>query len=144
MTTQSTGKRALSNELDGHLMDPWRATEEFGRAMGLPVLALESGQASLELESGATLGLLLCDRDLLLHVLQPVPHPDASLSLRALQSAEARDRPGFALQVGGRGTGSEYCMVGAVRLPESQLSPESLMKAAEQLLSWAEGLSQPA
>lgn len=125
-------------------MDPWRATEEFGRAMGLAGLSLESGQASLEFESGATLGLLLCERDLLVHVVQPVPHPDESLALRALQGAEARDRPGFALQVGSRGTGSEYCLVGAVRVPESQLSPESLMKAAEQLLSWAEGLSQPA
>ena len=143
-TTPLTGKRVSSNEPGGLLMDPWRAADEFGRAMGLPELSLDSGQASFELESGARLGLLLCDRDLLLHVLQPVPHPDASLPLRALQSAEARDRPGFALQVGGRGSGSEYCLVGAVRLLESQLSPESLMKAAEQLLSWAEGLTQPA
>ena len=125
-------------------MDPWRVTEEFGRALGLPELSLDAGQASLELESGARLGLLLCDRDLLVHALQPVPHPDSSLLLRALQSAEARDRPGFPLQVGSRGAGSDFCLVGAVRLVESQLSPELLLKTAEQLLAWAEGLSHPA
>jgi type III secretion system chaperone SycN len=124
-------------------MDPWRATEEFGREIGLAGLTLDSGQASFELESGVGLGLLLRDRDLLVHVRQPVPHPDASLSLRALQSAEARDRRGFALQVGSRGSGSDFCLVGAVRLIESQLSSESLMKAAEQLLSWADSLSPP-
>lgn len=124
-------------------MDPWRATEEFGRAIGVPGLSLDSGQASFELESGACLGLLLRDRDLLVHVCQPVPYADASLPLLALQSAEARDRRGFLLQVGSRGAGSDFCLVGAVRLVESQLSPESLMKAAEQLLFWAESLSQP-
>lgn len=74
---------------------------------------------------------------------QPVPYADASLPLLALQSAEARDRRGFLLQVGSRGAGSDFCLVGAVRLVESQLSPESLIKAAEQLLFWAESLSQP-
>ena len=124
-------------------MDPWRATEEFGRAIGLAGLTLDSGEASFEIESGASLGLLLRDRDILVHVRQPVPHADASLSLRALQSVEARDRHGFVLQVGSRGSGSDFCLIGTVRLLESQLSAESLMKAAEQLLSWAESLSQP-
>ena len=138
-----TGKRESSNELDGLLMDPWRATEEFGRAMGLPDLSLDSGQASLELDAGVTVGLLLCNRDLLIHVVHPIPHPDDSLARRILQSAEARDMPGVALQVGSRGTGSEFCLVGAARLTESQLSPESLMKTAERLLAWAERLDQP-
>lgn len=125
-------------------MDPWRATEEFGRAMGLPELSLESGQASLALDTGATLGLLLCDRDLLIHVVQPIPYADDILLLRALQAAEARDLPGFALQVGSRGSGSEFCLVGAARLTESQLSPGTAMKTAELLIAWAERLAQPA
>jgi type III secretion system chaperone SycN len=125
-------------------MDPWRATEEFGRAMGLPNLSLDSGQASLELDTGVTLGLLLCNRDLLIHVVQPIPHPDNALVRKILQSAEARELPGVALQVGSRGSGSEFCLVGAARLTESQLSPDSLMKTAEQLLAWAERLAQPA
>ncbi len=125
-------------------MDPWRATEEFGRAMGLPELSLDSGQASLALDTGATLGLLLCDRDLLIHVVQPIPFADDALLLRTLQAAEARDLPGFALQVGSRGSGSEFCLVGAARLTESQLSPGTAMKTAEQLIAWAERLAQPA
>lgn len=124
-------------------MDAWQATEEFGRALGLPGLNLESGQTTLEIEDGATLGLLLCDRDLLVTIVQPVPHPHDSLPIRALQSGEARDLPGFALQVGSRGSGAEFCLVGAVRLTEQQLSATTLISVAERLMAWADRLREP-
>ena len=119
-------------------MDPWRAAEEFGRLAGLGSFSLESGEASVLLDSGARFGLLRCGRDVLAHVVHPVPHPDEGLALRILKAAEGRELPGFPLQVGARGSGSEFCLVGAVRVGEAQLSGEALMRTADQLLAWAE------
>ncbi len=119
-------------------MDPWRAAEEFGRAVGLTGFTLESGTASFELESGARFGLLLCGRDILAHVVHPMPHPPDGLLLRVLKAAEGRELPGFPLQVGVRGSGSEFCLVGAVRVGEAQMSGDALVRAADQLLAWAE------
>ena len=124
-------------------MDPWRATEEFGRALGLSGLSLESGHAEVVLDSGVRLGLLLCGRDVLVHVVQPAPHPDDLLALRLLQGAEARDLPGFPLQVGTRGSGSDFCVIGAVRIPESLMSADAISLASEQLLRWADNACRP-
>lgn len=120
-------------------MDPWRAAEEFGHTLGLSGLTLESGHAEVVLETGVRLGLLLCGRDILVHVIHPTPHPDDMLPLRLLQEAEARNLPGFALQVGSRGSGSDFSVIGSVRIPESLMSPEAISRACEQLLKWTDG-----
>jgi hypothetical protein len=122
-------------------MDAWGAAEEFGRLVGLNGLSFESGEAGFALESGAKFGLLLCGRDILAHVVHPMPHPGDDVPLRMLKGAEARGLPGFALQVGARGSGSEFCVIGAVRVTEAQLSGEALMRAADQLLAWAESVA---
>jgi len=124
-------------------MDPWRATEEFGRTLGLSDLNLESGYAEVVLEAGVRLGLLLCGRDVLVHVVHPAPHPDDMLTLRLLQGAEARDLPGFALQVGSRGSGADFCVIGSVRIPETLMSPDAIAHACEQLLKWADNACCP-
>lgn len=122
-------------------MDAWGAAEEFGRLVGLNGFSFESGEAGFALESGSKFGLLLCGRDIVAHIVHPMPHPGDDVPLRILQGAEARDLPGFALQVGARGSGSEFCVVGAVRVTEAQLSGEALMRAADQLLAWAEAVA---
>ncbi len=124
-------------------MDPWLAIEEFGRASGLSGLSLDSGHTEVVLESGARLGMLLCGRDVLVHVVQPAPHPNDVLALRLLQGSEARELPGFPLQVGTRGSGSEFCVIGAVRITESLMSPDAISRASEQLLKWADSACRP-
>lgn len=119
-------------------MNVFDAVTEFGQSLGVGSLALEAGSALLELDSGESIGFVIEDDDLLIHLLTPVPYAGPAVLMRALQASEARALPGFPLQVGARGQGSELSLVAATRLPVAHVLPERLHAACERLIEWSQ------
>ena len=117
-------------------MTPWDAVADFGRSIGLSSLQLEHGSAVLELDDGARLGLVLTDEDLIISLVQSLPHASPRILERALQASEARDLPGFRVQAGSRGQGADFALVAAARLPVATLLPELIAQSSERLIDW--------
>lgn len=110
---------------------------EFGRGLGIEVLALNHGGiAQILLDEGRSLTLEEADEALLVYLTAAAPFIDTPRLVAALDSANARRADPPALQLGLRGNGNEAAVIALARVEGRSVSARDIAHAADALLAW--------